>query len=280
MTFNSFWNEYWYLLIFGIPLLIAYIRFAGNKSFGNMKHEDLGLAIEMGIYILIIVFVQNQLFPSHIFWIIGFPIFITAWAGFIYWILSKNDVYIIEATMQGEQFKRLKQLDKQFATDTKLRLLKMDKEVYDSKEHIGDSKPPFWNVGNRIKICDYFDGETFYHPEFAQLHNISFYTAKAFWLKMKKDLPNLIKENINLTWLMNYKIAHSMKAMKKNFLLHLQSIESQHEKEPFELHDEMDEYFEKLFAEKLKNPPDIKQSENESENKEKIVSESIEKGGD
>lgn len=225
------------------------VHFKGTKD----KDADLQFYAVIGSILWLVLLIQHKVFNEHSFLIIGLLIFVIIFSAFIYWILSKDDVYIIECTMQGEQFKNLQLVEKEIATTTSMRILKMDKEIYDMKNHVGDAKNPFWNITNRIKLCDYFDGETFYHPEFTQLHNISFYSAKSFWLKMKQDLPDLIRQNVVLTWLSEYKIAFHQNTMKQNFALHLKSINEQHEHEPFSLHDDLNKFFDELYKDKLKS---------------------------
>lgn len=273
MNFIDFINEYWYILLIGIPLLLMYINYSKNKTMLGLNNSDLGLTIELGLYFLLIITIQDVLFNEHFYLIISMPIFIIVWSLFIYWLLSRDDIYILECTMQGEQFKNIKEIKNEISLTTRMRILIMSKEAYETKEHIGEANPSFWNMGHNIKLCDFYDGKYFYHPEFEQIHNLTFPACKTLWLKLKQDIPDLIRTNTTYTELMNYLLAEKEQIMRKNLITHLSAIEKQHDFAPFQLPPTMDELYKLIENQKNIALKESEQSDNMK--KEKVIPQEV-----
>lgn len=265
MNLIDFAINYWYFIILSLILFYIYIKKSNNEKLGNFSNSDTALILEIGIYFLIIITVNDLFFNSHFFWFLSIFLFIPIWAFFIMYMFKSNDYYIIESSLQGELFHNLGLVEKEFSDSTFQKIYIMDKSFYENIKHIGNSQSPFWKTGNRIINTDYYDtnNNIFYHPEFKELHNVSFYSAKAFWLKMKKDLPELIRTNTVLTWLSEYMIAYKQNALKENFEFHLSNLAKQHEHKPFTLDDDLHKIFEQLYAEKQLS---MKQKEMEMQN--------------
>lgn len=252
MSIGDFFSEYWWAIFILLPLFIIYLKLSQQKTIGEVSLADLSLVFEFGCYVLMIFLIQNYIFNGHWFFTISIPFFIILWVMAIHFLLSKDDIYVLESTMQSEAFWNITDMEKKYCESTSQRLLVMDRQVYDAKRHIGEAKYNYWQGSDRIKFTDFYEDEKgiFYHPEFSQLHNISFYTAKSFWLKMKDDLPEVMRQNTMLTWLSNYYLAHKQAILKKKFEYHLSALDKQHEHAPFEMPDTMKELYDKLSREK------------------------------
>ena len=267
MNFIQFWNDYWYILIMGIALLLLYLHYSKNKTIGNLNNSDLGLLIEIGFYILIIITVQDILFSSHVFWIIPFFIFIPFWSGIIWVILNRGNYYLIESRMQGQEFFKLglipddKEISKEITLETGIRLHIMDKDIFESKNHFGDDFSPRYNAGDKVKHCDYFDGNTIYHPEYPDLKNLSFWARVVEFVSLKKLVPDLMRTNLVLTDLSNVRIYKAISDMRDNLKTTLTGLEKQYE--PYSIENEI----KKLLEEQIKQKHE---GLSESETKESI----------
>ena len=252
--------EYWWVLFIVIPLVWIYIKLSNRQTFANMSFREMGLVLEFGCYFLLVYLGQRYLFSGHIYFLLSIPLFVTIWSLCIFLLLAGRNIYVIETTFQGEKFYDLENVKEVIVPHTSHRILIMDEGVYKLKKHSGDIHFQFWKGSDRIKFTDYYDDSAgvFYHPRIQQLHNITFYAFKSFWVKMRDELPNLIDQNTLLTWLSNWRLAFKMDAMKENFEQHLKAVESQHEHKPFMMPETLEDIFKRKSAEKHK---DIEQSE-------------------
>jgi len=266
----EFINQYWYVLIGGTALLLLYLQYSKNKNIGTINNSDLALIIEAGFYILIIVSLQDYLFNSHVFWIIPFFIFVPVWAGIIWMLLNRGNYYLIESRMQGQEFYKLglipenPEIAKEITRNTGLKIHIMDKEVFESKEHFGDDFSPRYNAGNNIKHCDYFDGDTIYHPEYPDLQNITFWNQVVKFVHLKEMVVEIMRENLVLSDLSNIKILKNIKTLRKNLKTTLTGLEIQYEHEPYNIENKLKEYWENAIKEKHKG-----KTEKESKSSEK-----------
>lgn len=234
--------EFWWLWAFLIALLL-YSRGSLNVMW-----------FEAFIFIILIYIIQHYLFPDHLYFLIAIPIFVIVWWAVIMYILRSRNIYVLETTIQNETFKDIEKMDIHVSPSTSNRLLVMDEKVYAEKRHVGDASFPFWSGSDRLKFCDkYIDKEgIFFHPQLPQMKNVTIHTARLFLLKMKDDMPRLIRENVMLTWLSAYKTGHELNIMRENFELNLKAFKNQYEHEPFTMPDDLDELFEKKWLEAQK----------------------------
>lgn len=262
MDYIAWIIEHWYLF-FGIFIVWIYFKYSNKQTVSNFSLDEMFLIAEYGFYIFVIYYIESKLFTENNWFSISIPIFMIIWSIAINYILSKDDVYLLETALMGEEFNDMLNGKKVMSLSTRLRLLIMDREYYNSKQHIGDTNNPLLNVSRTIKFTDYYDDKTgiIYHSEYPELNNINFFTQIATWLKMKKDVPQLIKENITHTWLQDYKLADLLNKMKDNFVLKLLGISEQYEDKPFTLTLSLDE--------QLKEVQKMKQYSNERNDKEK-----------
>lgn len=269
MGFMEFINNYWYALFGLIILTLLYMQYSKNKSIGTINNSDLALIIEGGFYMLIIIFVQDYLFDSHIFWLLTFFIFVPVWSGVIWILLNRGNYYLIESRMQGQEFYKLglipesPEISKEITKNTGLKIHIMDKEVYESKEHFGDDFSPRYNAGDSIKHCDFFDGNTIYHPEFPDLQNITFWSRVVKFVHLKDMVVDLMRENLTLTDLANVKIYKHIKTMRGNLKTTLTGLEKQYEHEPYDIENKLKKFWENEMKQKHKG-----KSENETESSE------------
>lgn len=235
----------------------------------NMSPEKLIAITEALIYILVLYLVQVYVFKNTWFFIISAPIWIGLFGIIIYLLLTGNDVYILESTIQMEHFYNLGTVQMLLAPETRQRLLIMDRGIYDTKQHIGDSHYTLWAGSGRIKFTDYYDDKlgVFYHPEVPELHNISFYIAKSFWLQLKEDMPKVIRTNVELTWLSDYKLAHEQRVTQDNFEYMLKNLKTQYTHEPFCLGHDIEEIYRRLLKEKLSAPKESEEPKQKEEPK-------------
>lgn len=254
MNIESWLLNYWWLLFWFLPLLYLYIRQKNKDKVMNLSHSDGQFILELGFLILVIYLIQKYLFPEHIFFLLSLPIFTLMWCMIINYLLSGNNRYVLESTIQLEKHYNISDVEIHISENTRDRLLVMDKSVYESKKHIGDAEFPFWNGGEKLKFCDLYidDKGIFFHPQLPQFHNVSIHNARLFLLKMKEDIPKLYRENIMLTWLSPYKTAYQQSLLAEKFPLHLTSIKNQYDYAPFKLIDTLEEMYNEKVQEAMK----------------------------
>lgn len=279
MDLITFVKEYWYLIVGGLTLLLIYFRYSNNKSVGDLEKSDIALLLESGIYFLLIITIQDTFFNEHVFFILTLCIFIPIWALVIYHILNRGNYYLIESRIQGQEFYEMKlidenpQFDKTVTNQTAIRIHIMDKEVFENTEHFGNDFSPRYNVGNRIKFCDYFNGKMIYHPIYPEIENISFWARIVEFVHYKDLVTDLIRENLELTDLGNVRIYKNIQTIRNNLKTTLTGLESQWAHNPYSIQDKLKEYLESKIAESHKA-----QTENESETAEKQTVENKEGG--
>lgn len=241
-------------LLIGLGIFYLYLRWKAKENTMNIPIETLGLIVEAGAFIFIIFLVDRYYFTEHNYFTLSIILFIPAWSGYTYWLLKRDDIYMLVSSFQGDTFKDLESLNVKASANTSQRLLVMSREVYETKRHVGDLSYPFWRGSHRIHFADLYDDKAgvFYHHEDARLKNISFIVAKSFWLKIRDDLPQIMRDNIVLTWLSEYQLAHKQNVIKERLKLHLRALSKQHSHEPFKLPDDIDELFDYLKTEKAR----------------------------
>jgi hypothetical protein len=239
--------EFWWVFLICIPLYLIYLRVKEGKGFVNFGVPATYLLIFYGFVMLIIYLCQYYLFPGHWFLLFYIAIFLPLFCVFIYLLFTKNNILIIESTMDCEIFYDLGQLDKKISEATRTRAFVIDREAYKDIRHVGAMEYNYWNGGDGVKFTDYFDQKegVMFHPPVGQLHNVSFFIAKSFWLKMKQDLPELMRTNALLTWLKSYVVAYEQTKLARNFKLRLRNIDRQVEDEPFSLPDDIKKLWER-----------------------------------
>lgn len=243
----------WYIILGIVILGLFYWRITKNTN--EIEKKTQMFYLHMGIVLLVCFIIQKFVFPQHYYFLIAMPIFIPCWVIFIKWLLSRDDVYILESCIQGEKFYDLKNVKMVIAENTSQRLLIMPREIYDSKIHVGDLHYGFWAGSSRIKFCDKYDDETgiFFHPPIQQLHNYTFYAIKSFWLKMKNDLPHIIDTNTVLTLMSDWYLSFKMFEIRENMDVHLKSLNNQHCKIPFTMPDNLEQLYNKAVKDKTRD---------------------------
>lgn len=241
--------DFWWVLLLLIPLYLIYLRVKVGKGFGNFSAGDAKLIGFYGAILLIIYLFQHYIFTDHLYLLFYVIIFLPVFSVFVYLLLMKDNVFIIESTMDAELFYNIGEFETPIAESTRTKAYVIDRDAYRDIKHVGEIDYPYWDGGDGVKFTDFFDQENavMFHPKLSQLHNVSFYIAKSFWLKMKEDLPDLIRENTMLTWLAPYKATHELSLLAKNFPLRLKNIERQYENTPFALPLEIDELYEREY---------------------------------
>lgn len=261
-------NNIW--IYFLLIILWLYSRYTDKKPVGDFSLKEMFIFVEFSFYILVIYLLQRYYFNEHFFLIISLPIFIIGNMALINYILNKDNVFLIETAIKNDKFFNPMENKPVLSLVTRLRILIMDREYYNSKQHIGEIYNPVQQLSNNIKFTDYYDDSTglIYHSEFPDLQNINFFTRIAFWLNMKKELPNLIKENIKLTWLETYKTFYQVKQLAKQHKIELKGIRELLDKQPFEIFSSLDEFSD--ISNQLKKfentESEITNKENEGEN--------------
>jgi len=255
MNAVTFILEFWWLSLILIPVYLIYKRTQQGMGVGNFGYDETKLILIYSIVLVIVYLCQRFIFTTHIYLLVYLIIFIPLFSAFIYALLIKDNVFVIESTMDCEIFYDVKMLDKRIAETTRTRAFAIDREAYKEIRHVGDIDYPYWNGGDGVKFTDYFDEKEgiMYHPTVGALHNVSFFIAKSFWLKMKQDLPDLMRQNALLTWLAPYKTAYEQTKLAKNFKLRLRNIERQYADEPFHLPDDIRKLWEYEIEQKRKD---------------------------
>lgn len=230
-----------------IPVYLIYRRTKEGKGIGNFGYDETRLILVYIAVLVIIYLCQRFLFTTHFYLLFYLVIFIPLFSAFIYILLLKDNVFVIESTMDTEIFYDFKYMEKRIAEATRTRAFVIDRDAYKEIKHVGEIDYPYWNGGDGVKFTDYFDQRegVMYHPVIGALHNVSFFIAKSFWLKMKQDLPDLMRQNALLTWLAPYKTAYEQTKLARNFELRLRNIERQYEDEPFNLPDDIRKLYER-----------------------------------
>ena len=257
--------KYWHII--GLIIITAIIYYRSLKTSNEIDKTNLKFYFWLCIIMITVFGIQIWFFPEHYYLLISMIIFVPVWIVVIYYLLSRDDVYILESTIQGETFYDIRNLKKIVADNTSQRLLVMPREIYDSKIHVGDLHYGFWAGSTRIKFCDKYDDETgiFYHPAIQQLHNYTFYAIKSFWIKLKRDLPEIIDQNTVLTLMSDWYVSFKMFNIKENTREHLKSINVQHENAPFVMPENLESLFEKAMRDKMRDVADTEKPKPDSD---------------
>ncbi len=251
--------ENWYIIVGLIIIFVLYIYKNRSKHLEKKNKNDIELIIEGVIFILLIVFLQDKLFSEHGYFLISLPIFIPVWVMFIIYILSKHDIILIESRQQGEKFYEMGLIPEDSGIKEKLVLStgilvhRMDRGFWETLEHFGNPSSPFKNVGDRVKFCDFFNGTMVYTPENPLLNNIMFTASQTTWITFKKVIPDIMKTNLMLTDLVDYKIQFHLNEMRENFPHALIGTEEQYKHVPFDLDKSIEEKIKQLQKEHRKN---------------------------
>lgn len=248
--------SYWWVWVMLIPLVVVWLFWSNRRSFAGLSVRELGIVLELGFYLLLIYLCQRYLFGDHDYFLIAIPIFVIIWALAVALLLAGRNYYMMVTTFEGQKFYETDPPTEIISPNTSHRLLVMDEGVYRTKRHVGDLNYQLWRGSERVKFADYYNEKTgaFHHPRIPQIHNVSFYSMKAFWIKMRDELPELIDQNVLLTWLFNWRLAHKHEAMKDRFELHLRALEKQHDYAPFSMPDTVEEIVKELARQKSETP--------------------------
>lgn len=244
------WVVFVIALLIGFYIWSKYLGDATIKVLGrNLTRRDMrNLAHVVGLA-LMVWGCSAYLFPEvKGFFFMFLGVFSMMGAGVWYYADKKNDIWILENTMQGEEMYNLKVLKKKTVGQSGIRLYRMPPHVYEAKTHEGDLSGLFWKKG-RMVFTDLYDGQTFYHPEHPDLHNINFYQAMAFWLNFKKEYPRVAREMIKLTWLRDWDIADALQQLEAKSALALSEWRVQHP-QPFDIAMTREQLFKKLKKER------------------------------
>lgn len=258
MSIGDFFSlifTYWWVWAVVLPLAVLYLYLQNKKTFAGLSLREMALTIEFVGYLLLIYLGQRYLFGDHWYFVIAIPLFIVVFVVFISLLLAGRNIYVLETSFQAQKFHDIDIMKEIIVPATTHRLLIMDEGVYKEKRHVGDVHHQFWRGSDRIKFTDHYDDSTgtFFHPKDNRMHNIGFYAFKAFWLKMRDEIPKLIDQNVLLTWLFNWRLSFKMDVMKENVKHHIKSIEAQHEYEPFEMPEDVEDIFNRKAKEKHKD---------------------------
>lgn len=252
MEIIEFLSENWLILLMLLAIGYVYYKFKNKSKIGDLSFKEMKLAIEIGVYILIVYYVDVYIFTEHNYFTLAIFPFVPVFALFIHYLLSGSDILILESTLKNEEWHDLDSTAPIISENTGQRALIMSREVYDSKKWIGNNQNPLWRGSDRIKFCDYYSDKTgvFFTHEIESLKNINFYQCKSFWLLLKRDIPKLQRENIKLTWLSDYKLANEQNILKDNTKLSITALKNQYEHEPFSMPDDIDKIREAIEKER------------------------------
>jgi len=255
MDILQFVADFWWVFFILLPLYLIYRKVQVGQGIAKWDFETTKIILIYGVLLFLIYLCQKYYFIGHSYLLFYIIIFLPMFMAFIFMLMSKNNVFIIESTMDAELFYNIGIFEKPIAETTRTTAYVIDRDAYNDIKHIGEIDFPYWDGGDGVKFTDYFDQKNgvMFHPKLPQLHNVSFYIAKSFWLKMKTDLPDLIRENTMLTWLAPYKATHELSILSKNFPLRLKNIERQYESTPFALPLDIDALYEREYAKHRKD---------------------------
>lgn len=266
----------WYLYVI-LALMFVYSKFKDKEKIGKMELKEMKFVVQIGFILIAIYLIQTKLFSEHNYFLLSLPIWLLIWGFAINYILSQNDIYVVETPLMGEKFYDVLNGKEIMSLSTDLKILKMDNDFYNAKKHIGETNNPLLSLSSKIKFADMYDKETgiFYHSVYPQLQNINFYTRIATWLKLKEDLPKIVDENIVHTWLEGFKLADKIQTLEPSFAYQLSGIRELTDIVPYKLHDSLEEYMELVKSAKskdtneiiIKSDSDKKDSENSESNK-------------
>lgn len=237
--------DHWYIF-FIIIIVFIYSKYKDKQTVGNLTLKNMFFIVEIGLYFMIIYFIQTRLFSEHNYFLLALPLWVLIWAIAVNSILSQNDVYMVETSLMGEPFYDVINGETIISLSTRNRILIMDRTYYNEKSHIGEINNPLLQISNIVKFCDYFDSKTgiFYHSVYPALQNINFYARIGAWLKLKEDLPKIVDENIGHTFLEGHKLSVKMENIEKNYAHQLKGIRNLTEQTPFDLRMSLKEYLE------------------------------------
>lgn len=237
MNFMDFLNEFWYVIIGIAFLFFLFYKYSKNETIGDLTKSKMLMLIIFSIFGLSVIVIQDVFFNEHFFFFLGFFIFIPLITMLIWIILNKNNYYVIESRIQGQEFYRMdlieensdtkKDLSKEITIDSGLRIHIMDKEYYESLNHFGNDFSPRYNSGEQIKNCDYFSGKMLYHPELPELKNISFWAKITEFNALKEIVPDLVRRNLELTDFHETKMLMEIDSMAENLPHRLSGINEQ-----------------------------------------------------
>ena len=248
-------EQNWYI-IFGLIIIgILYLYKNHSKSLERKNKNDIELLIWIIGFLLLIITIQIKLFSEHLFFIISFPLILPSMVILILYILRDNVKILIEGRQQGEEFYEMgvigeeSGIRKTISQKTGVLVHIIDNAYYETLDYFGNPASPFKNVGDRVKFCDYFNGKMIYCPDNPLLANITFWASQTTWITFKRVIPDIMKTNLTLTDLVDYKIQFHMNEMRKNFPHALIGTEKQYEHKPFNLEKSIEEKMKELMAE-------------------------------
>lgn len=273
MELLDFVNNFWYLIVGAIILVFLLYKQSKNETVAGLNKNKFKLLTMSIIFGLIIITMQDNFFHDHAFFILGFIIFIPFISGLIWLMFNKSNKYVIEARIQGQEFFQLgkipensntkRDLTKIITTETGLRIHIMDSEYFANLKHYGDDFSPRYNAGDNIKKCDYFDGETLYHPEHPDTENVSFWTQITKFNAWRKLVPDMIRKIIELTDMHETKMLMEIESMNATLPHRLTGFANQIK--PYSLVDEIKKYMETHIAELHKSLTDSEKTNKEND---------------
>ena len=251
-------TEYWWMIA-GLVLLWLYSKLQKRERVktpggSTLRLSEMAIIVEVAISLIVVYLFQTYLYNEHYYFILAVLGFTIIMAFVFNWLDSKRDQYIYVSSMQAEILYGL-DLSEIYVPQSQYNLWRMPRDVYLSKTHVGDARYQYWKGSDRVINADYYDGQTFYHPEHPELHNITFSMAKPVWMTLKAQMPALIKENVELSVLSEWRVADAMRQMEDKLRLSLPAIRRQHPV-PFQMPDTWEEIIKRAKAERLKMAED------------------------
>lgn len=272
------WIVFVFLALFFFWVWAKYMSQETIKLMGkSLTRRDMRHLAHFGMVIIIIYGCKQYLFYEvKTFFYLALGIF--TFIGAIIWYMAekKQDIWILENTIQGEEMYNLGVLDKRVAGQSGIRLYRMPPHVYEAKTHEGELNNIYWKKG-RMVMTDLYDGKTFYHPEHPDLHNVNFYQAQAFWLNFKKTYPEVALKMLELTWLREWWLVDALGQVEQKSFMALAEGRMQH-KVPFDIAMTRKQHYDKLKKEQtldLSAQEIIKGRDDKPEDKEKDKKKSL-----
>ena len=251
---TELWEMRW-IVVVAIALFVFYVwdKYMSQETISvlgkNLTRKDMRYFLHtFGIIFILWLCRTYWFYEVKNFFYMSVALFSGLGALIWYWTDRKNDVYVIENTMQGEEMFHLGLIKNYVVGQTGIRMFRMPIHVYEAKEHQGDLSGLFWKKGRMI-FTDWYDGKTFYHPEHPDLHNINFYQAMNFWLTFKKKYPEVALKILELTWLREWSIVDALDQLEDKSFMSLAENRMQHPV-PFDISMTRRECYNKLKAQR------------------------------
>lgn len=146
---------------------------------------------KISIY-LIVVWILYYFFQ---FWFLLGLLPIPFWCGYLYYILDKENILLLEYRIKGEEIKDQEDKIQVTVKNSHVKLYKIPPEIWKKLDKIGE----IFQVSDKFYVCDYYKpgGKKVFFSVHKSFSNINF-RKEHLWLDLKNIVPTLEKKLVYL----------------------------------------------------------------------------------